>query len=70
MGQVLKFLTPDGGLRKKTQKNFSVFCKITQFQDPFQLNFSLENLFKAAQNAHKISVKRTGEHKLNYQTSF
>ena len=29
MGEVLKFVILDGGLRKKTQKNF--FAKMTQF---------------------------------------
>ena len=31
MGEVLKFLISDGGLRKKTQKNFAFFEKMTQF---------------------------------------
>ena len=31
MGEVLKFVTLDGGLKKKTQKKFCVFAKMTQF---------------------------------------
>ena len=27
MGEVLKFVTADGGLRKKSQATFRVFCK-------------------------------------------
>ena len=31
MDEVLKFVTPDVCLRKKMQKKFSCFAKITQF---------------------------------------
>ena len=31
MGEMLNFVTLNGGLRKKTQKIFCVFCKIPQF---------------------------------------
>ena len=31
MGEVLKFVTADGGLRKKRKKLFVFFAKITQF---------------------------------------
>ena len=31
MGDVLKFVTLDGGLRKKTQTIFAFFAKMTQF---------------------------------------
>ena len=31
MGEVFKFMTPDGGLRKKRKKMFAYFTKITQF---------------------------------------
>ena len=31
IGKVLKFVTSDEGLRKKTQKSFSFFAKLTQF---------------------------------------
>ena len=32
MGEVLKFVTPDGGIREKNAKNFSIFLqKIAQF---------------------------------------
>ena len=30
MGKVLKFMNKDGGLRKKTPKNFCIFAKITK----------------------------------------
>ena len=44
MGEVLKFVTPDKGLRKKTQKNFAFFAQITQIWDLFRLNFGLKGL--------------------------
>ena len=31
MGEVLKFMTPDGGFRKKREKTLAFFAKITQF---------------------------------------
>ena len=31
MGEVLKFVTLDGGLRKKRKKSFVFFAKVTQF---------------------------------------
>ena len=31
---------------------------MTQFQDLFWLSFGLKNLFRAAQNVHKISYKK------------
>ena len=31
MGEVLKFVTLDGGLKKKPQKTFAFFAKMTQF---------------------------------------
>ena len=31
MGEVLKFVTSDGGLRKKRKKTFVFFAKIAQF---------------------------------------
>ena len=67
MGEVLKFVTPDGGPRKKhKKKTFTFFAKITQFLDLFRLNVGLKDLFWAAQNVHKKSLKGTGGHKLNY----
>ena len=50
MGEVLKFVTLDGGLWKKRKKIF-VF---------------LQKKFWAAQNVHKISIATTVGHKLNY----
>ena len=64
MGEMLKFATLNEGLRKKTQKNFSFFCKNDSHL--FWLSFGLNALFWAAQNVHKISIKSTGGHKLNY----
>ena len=66
MGEVLKFVTLDGGLRKKTQKKFVFLQKWLIFKTFFYLSFGLKNLFWAAQNVHKISIKTTGGHKLNY----
>ena len=45
MGEVLKFVTLDRGLRKKKQKKFVFFAKLTQLQDLFWLNFGLKDLF-------------------------
>ena len=56
MGEVLKFVTPDEGLRK-TQKIFCVFCKNNSILRPFQLKFQFEkpalSSAKRAQNKHK-----------------
>ena len=35
MGEVLKFVTLDGGIRKKKRKNFCVFCKNNSILRPF-----------------------------------
>ena len=66
MGEALKFVTLDGGLRKKRKKNFVFIAKMTQFEDLFYLSFGLKDLFWAAQSEHKKSTKSTGGHKLNY----
>ena len=66
MGEVLKFVTPDGGLRKKRKAIFVFFAKIIQFPDFFKLNFGLKDLFRAAQNVPKICIKRIVKNKLNY----
>ena len=47
-GEVLKFVTRDGVLRKKNAKIWK----------PFWLNFGLKDLFWAAQNVDKISLKK------------
>ena len=39
MGEVLKFVTLNGGLRKKTQKTFAFLAKMTQFSDLFLVKF-------------------------------
>ena len=67
MGEGLKFVTLNGGLRKKKRKKIFVFLvKMTQFSDLFWSSFGLNDLFWAAQNVHKISIKSTEGHKLNY----
>ena len=46
MGDGLKFVTLDGGLRKKNAKKiFAFFVKMTQFSDLFWLSFGLNDLF-------------------------
>ena len=54
MGEVLKFVTPDGGLRKKNEKNFYAFCKNNSSLRSFQVKFRFErpvlNSAKRAQN--------------------
>ena len=45
MGEVLKFVTPDWGLKNKRKKIFGCFAKITQFQDFFRLNLGLKDCF-------------------------
>ena len=42
MGEVLKFVTLDGGLKKETQNNFCVFCKNNSFLRPFWDKFLFE----------------------------
>ena len=57
MGEVLKFVTLDGGLRKKTQKSFCVFCKNDSILRPFLVKFRFESPVlssaKRAQNKQK-----------------
>ena len=57
MGEVLKFVTLDEGLRKKTQKNFCVFCKNDSILRACLVKFRLErpalSSAKRAQNNHK-----------------
>ena len=43
MGEVLKFGTLDGGL-KKPKKTFAFFAKMTQFYELFWLSFGLNVL--------------------------
>ena len=42
MGEVLKFVTPDGGLRKKTKKSICVFFKNNSILRPFYVKFQFE----------------------------
>ena len=57
MGEVLKFVTLDGGLRKKNAKSFYVFCKNNSILRPFVGKFRFEcpvlSSAKRAQNKHK-----------------
>ena len=56
-GEVLKFVTLDGGLRKKTQKNICVFCKNDSILRPCLVKLRFErpvlSSAKRAQNKHK-----------------
>ena len=55
MGEVLKFVTLDGGLRKKRKK--CVFCKNESILRPFLIKFWFKRLVlssaNCAQNKHK-----------------
>ena len=57
MGEVLKFVTLDGGLSKKAQKNFCVFCKYDSILRPSLVKFRFErpvlSSAKCVQNKHK-----------------
>ena len=57
MGEMLKFVTLDGGMRKKTQKNFCIFGKIDSILRPFLVTFRFErpvlSCAKHAQIKHK-----------------
>ena len=57
MGEVLKFVTLDGSLRKKTQKNFGVFCKNDSILRTFLVKFRFERPVlsseKRTQNKYK-----------------
>ena len=57
MGGVLKFVTLDEILRKKTQKNFCVFCEKESILRPFLFKFRFERPILSsanrARNKHK-----------------
>ena len=57
MDEVLKFVTLDGGLKKKNSKKFCVFCKNDSIFRPFLVEFRFVRLVlssaKCAQNKHK-----------------
>ena len=57
MGEILKFVTLDGGLRKKSKKNFCIFFKNDSILRPFLVKFRFEwpvlSSKKRAQNKHK-----------------
>ena len=57
MDDVLKFVTLDGGLRKKTENDFCVFCKNDSILRPFLVTFWFEwpvlRSAQRAQNKHK-----------------
>ena len=69
MGEVLKFVTLEGGLRKKTQKNFWNFCKNDSILKPFLVKLRFERSVlssaKRAQNKHKKHWKAQAK-LLNY----
>ena len=56
MGEVLNFVTPEGGLRKKTKK-FCVFCKNNSILRPFYIKFRFKrpvlSIAKREQNKHE-----------------
>ena len=62
MGEVLKFATPDVGLRKKNAKNFCVFCKRNSILGPFKVKFRFErpvsSSAKRAQTTHKKNWRK------------
>ena len=57
MDDVLKFVTLDGGLRKKKHKDFCVFCKNDSILRTFLVKFWFErpvlSSVQRAQNKHK-----------------
>ena len=57
MGEVLKFVTLDGGLEKKTQKKFCFVCKndsiIRLFLFKFRFKRPVLSSAKRVQNKHK-----------------
>ena len=61
MGEVLRFVTPDGGLRKKYAKKFCLFCKNNSILIPFQVKFCFKrpvlSSAKCVQNKHKKNWK-------------
>ena len=63
---MLKFMALDGGLRKKRNKSFTFFCKNDSILRPFLVKFRFERPVLSSANVHKISIKSTVGHKLNY----
>ena len=58
VGEVSKFMTPDGGLRKKTQKIVCVFCKSTLILRSFKVKFRFERpVLSSAKRAHSKHTK-------------
>ena len=54
MGEVLKFVTLDGGLRKKTQKIFAFFYKNDSILRAFLVKFRFERpVLSSAKRAQK-----------------
>ena len=54
MGEVLKFVTPDEGLRKKNAKNLCVFCENNSILRPFYVKFRFERpVLSSAKRAQK-----------------
>ena len=46
MDEVLKFVTPNGGLTKKTKKSFRLLSKNNFISRPFYINPMLLNVFQ------------------------
>ena len=57
MGEVLKLVTSDGGLRKKNAEKFCLFCKNNSILRSFLIKFRFEkpvlSSAQRAQNKHK-----------------
>ena len=66
MGEVLKFVTLDGDLRKKKEKTFPFFAKMTQFiLRPVLVKFRFECPVLSSAKRAQNKQKTTGGHKLN-----
>ena len=66
MGEVLKFVTLYGSLRKKCKKIFAFFCKSNLILRPFFVKFRFERPVLSSAKRAQNKRKKTGGHKLNY----
>ena len=57
MGEVLKFVTLDGGLRKKCKKEFAYFAKMTQLR-PFLVKVRFERPVLSTQKRAQNKLKK------------
>ena len=55
---MLKFVALKGGLRKKTQKYFCVFCKNDSILRPFLVKFRFERPILSSTKVRKISINK------------